>query len=747
MNDEHEMMTAASLSSNHRYTTHHAIETNTSQAFLAKIDCILQDTRKSDNNSILLVAHRSERYLVALVLLTRVSSLDEEENNNNNNNNNDENNRYNEILRKFWSRYQEKLVQFAVRLLSKFENVDDGDASTNHDDVTFLQRVVYSRLVANLALKIPAVYYESLDTLGKALVEILSSLNEHTVHSSSAYLTMEIELVKALDRIASAVWNGKEDSHQETLGHALTVLASQCQATTTTTPTTTPLLEKRSYNSVDHDTNVMIQTLDALLQQKAVVDDNGTDEKNVIEENTWEVWTRTMATFFQRHAPQHCNYSVKSSSTKIPTYYPILLTLIGGNNNVSRARSLSLETQHAWYEVLLLSTQALADGSCRQQYLQRESDHNHVLLLPRLLLALVSSPSSDDRLRSQAWTTMAILIETMGFDWTVTSKTTTTTTADISQSSKKPTWCTLVCLGSAEWRIQVSRHATEALDKAIPDPQQQPTEAYHDTPTIQLLIESCGRFLLAVLAWAGRVADDEDGDSRQGVNVPLSSDALLTLRHSLDDAANVVVRFLTLPERQAAQCSPQIHGIACRVLGGLLTELDVWEDFPRCGVSTRQVLQALRVAMTTSADDPNMTLTPFLVPALLTLLQTVEDDQARLELLRRAGILTDKRFVPVACNVFTTLDLDVLNVVPFACQLIELWLSLVPPIDTTRLKRTVINWIRQRLIELNKGSSSKLLTEALSSAVGCFITLQGDTIPGDEDSDVIECALQYVGPP
>jgi hypothetical protein len=212
----------------------------------------------------------------------------------------------------------------------------------------------------------------------------------------------------------------------------------------------------------------------------------------------------------------------------------------------------------------------------------------------------------------------------------------------------------------------------------------------------------------------------------------INGSALLHLRNSLQDALHSTVQFLCQPITQPTDSSKSSQAMAGRVLGGLLTEFDVWDGLPN-GVSTDETLKALSAAL--QYTDKNQ---GALLQSLVMVLASVEDKDYCVKYLDKYYLL-GKTLIQFLIRFWKDGATKDTAEYTAACQIAELWFSLTspPPSVTAPLRKAIFQWIRKEV-----ASNSPKNALALAPAVDCLLMLFGqDVIPSQREAQVMQRAL------
>jgi hypothetical protein len=189
---------------------------------------------------------------------------------------------------------------------------------------------------------------------------------------------------------------------------------------------------------------------------------------------------------------------------------------------------------------------------------------------------------------------------------------------------------------------------------------------------------------------------------------------------------------------------------AVRVLGALLTEIDVFEsttapppsqgnkksaDDDNHQEEVCASLQAFAVALQISVAADVATQEQ-LLPSLAAVLASAEGDDSRVALLQDCGVLG------LLVTFFEAYWRSATHVpsICWACEAIELWVSMDQQrvFETGRLQASMIEFLQSMLQETRTAES----VVALSTVVGCYVTLQGEEPPGEPDSTILQQVLE-----
>lgn len=724
------------------------------------------------NNEEQQVAFDLERHLVAWVLLTRFDV---------------------ENLEQAWDQYGPTLERFAVEILLKQEGgvVDHDDG--RDDDQQLLsessldhQMVLrYLRLVAQVTSRLSSTSYPK--ALGQAIFHVWKPLSDVplSVHmdvcfSLEVFLMADPVLSNALS-LLETIWNRyrqeveRQGTHTKEETH--TGMASKIR----TEETSKNDLNKQEDQKVEQEWNIMGETLDQILDNKASdnVDDSlrstSSHEPEDVRAYSLTAYHELILGIFSQEGIEEIIPASVIPSILQWTSHPVA--------------SLDKSLQMVWNEWFLTwittrNTQQAASSSSSFGRILRQDPYNQALLgqpemlaqLQHMLLSHVVSPPNakrdDSSLRAMAWQAVVALVEVNGFDWILSSSlrnsgVSAPRVSSIASAQKLGSGtllCTWIRLAAGELRIQLQPLVTS------PEPRHGSTHSalggWQATglPTGH----GCARLLQSVVRYLIQLAD------RPHLPMPLSGDALLHLRQSLEQALFTSVEYLSLiTDRTTGNIldatmhddrASLFHAIL-RLLGTLLMEVDIFDLLEKnhpivtdmdnddkdqqeeASSSPSVILNCLKRVLPIAED-------PSLLPGLVHILGDAEDDYEKQKLL------VDTLYEPMLDylewywqnGATMTKALNPLDdTVAWACSCTELWVQLSSAkADSTttslvaqhrrRLCLAVLTWI-QNILQTNDPSSRNYL----SLVLGCYMTLSKDQSepPKEHEKRVILRALQW----
>jgi len=728
--------------------------------------------------------YSNERYLTALVLLTRVDD--------------DFAARYRET----WTRHHPTLAQFCRSLL-----LDTAEDDEENEEKAVELVAAYARLVARLlgrfgdatvsdgddgnGIQASSTIEDIKMRLGRALIGYLQRKRQQQQHTESemrprqedstavseivcalqVYFDVLIssskgagndEVEKEFDAALTAVWelygvgdspmSAEQQQQQQRQSYISNIDVDSADVSMTTDTTTMATIPPGTMMK-----EVLIQILNANQQLRVGLE----TEEEVIS-------------VLEAYGP------ILSSrlSPEIPTFFQPLLgwwlerqqqqerqqQRSSEDDKLSQQRAMSASVSSSWARVLLLCllSSAAAAASTRADTETAQIQPPTSIAcedVTRLVLACVVSTSTtteSEDLRSLAWSVVTSLVDAWGWGWLVgTNPSTDDSSTKLGRGSKL---CTLLRLASGELSIQLGLQTMVTDDERAPESRLR-------------IVQACSKFMMQVLGLVVQLADamDEDVGDDDDVDGPttisLSSEALLHVRRSLEDAMYSSAQYLGIAEKIREVQQEAIDVAVIQLLGGLLSEFDIFEKqyfdpTPAAkqsqdqdgGSNGRQneVLSGVRAAL----DNRYIEAQQSLLPGLLALIATCEGDESRISLLNEFDILGE----PLVNFMKSYWDeCSYLESVLCALELIEM---LYDVMESTKQLPELLPWISrfiQRTLsrfgdsgggssdDASSSSSREVVVSALSAAVACYVTIRGDAPPDEPDASVIRRAIEFCG--
>lgn len=298
----------------------------------------------------------------------------------------------------------------------------------------------------------------------------------------------------------------------------------------------------------NRDWNMMRDTLDGILAP---------DKNPDCHYYSWTAWNELILGIFTQEGTEDLiPAAMVPSLLEWITSDPSQKSLMGGKN----LRSAWNEWCLTWITTRSILQHASSPNknpanSLFHQALLRDPDS--ISRLQRMLMSHVISPgaSSNNKgdesvSRAMAWQALVALVDVNGFEWMILKDTATTTVTPLPTTAAKLGRATLLCtwirLASGELRIQLQQLVAAST---TPEEQQkhQPklsASSVHSTGARQAtglpIGLACGRLLQSVVQYLIALADQPH------IQMPLSGDALLHLRQSLEQTLWTAVEYLSL---------------------------------------------------------------------------------------------------------------------------------------------------------------------------------------------------------
>ena len=720
----------------------------------AKIEKLLDGFIIPSNDSCLM---QNERILTALVLYTRLDSATT----------NTTTTTTVDDIENFWRSHAAVLVPWMQNLIQTSIPSNDDDDDDNDDNLATAGATtvsskrrrfdeIYERLVAQVLISVTNTcdtvpdYIKGtvIEPLGSALMKVWTSHHVNKKYDDDDR-TSSMKLLYDSDLLAGlTAWLTIREGDEEKWAENDIALRQIIERLVVNDDENKPKelkeasidsLEDVSQQASEQATSpktLMLQTLSALLNQNSPLppqSENPCSLTDCVEQ-------MGLSTLFC----QHCQHAPKNSS--IPSFFRPLLDWWVIQEASSRRYGNAARDRSVWAQVLLLSTLELAE---KNRKLLQPSE---LSLLTKVLLACVvsisptattnsssSTSATSEELRMIAWTTGASLIDLYGWDfWLVGSSSSNDTTHNknrpMGQASQLCAW---LRLAAGEWKIQLGWFLTDARND-MSDGNNNIDSSSLESDRIRI-VQACAHILVQGLQYMTQMADRmDDGDDDRDCNLPvLSADAILHIQKTLQETLHSAVQYLGEP-RLPIQRSPDndtVTDSVIFVLGNLLSEMDVFASIPcsRDTLNENEILQALASAL---KFNSRIAVQEYLLPGLTTVFASSEGDKARMQLLKEYGLTGASLGEYLEAYFRRTINLESLA---WACQLVDLWTSIVPVDASGSLLDSVLSCL-QRLLAIHEGREK--LGKALSSAVACYVTLKDDEPPNDRDSQIIQHAME-----
>ena len=587
-------------------------------------------------------------------------------------------------LDRAWAEYHVTLESFAIELLKK-ENPHRCE--------------LYLRLIAQVISRTTGNTYPK--ELGRTLLESWTKISLETA-TKTCSIQLHMDVCSAFD-----LWMESDPVAADELGILEWIWKVYCSTASAFISSSDDRSNKKIDCSKGSDDTIeekeweiMWQTLEALL--------NRTEEQDEYSNNSWQ---EMILAIFQSHG---CELT---PDELVPSILDFITTQAAFRQMPNEEVFLPSALCATWDEwvLSLIQTRAACNHAFRFILLQNPKT---VSAINQLLLAHVVSPS-DQSLRAMAWQTLIGMVETCGWNWMLQA-------SSFSSSTKLgfgTTVCTWVRMASGEYRIQLQTPSDSAWLQATALP----------------VGHACARLLISVVEYLVKLEEEP-------YRMPLSSEALLHLRQSLEQALWTTVEYL-----QEYICEEgsnrSFSTIAIQLFGTLLMEIDVWELTGKEYLtnSPQIILKCLRMILPTIAEDYS------LLPGLVNILGDAESDSEKLKQLNGLWEPLVEYLESFWHRETDHMSERIDDTVAWACSCTELWATLDENADSNNSKRrlamALIEWI-QGVLHAGPNDLHQItlprLQSYLSLAIGCYMTLSKDRDkpPLEHESRVIVRALQ-----
>jgi hypothetical protein len=299
------------------------------------------------------------------------------------------------------------------------------------------------------------------------------------------------------------------------------------------------------------------------------------------------------------------------------------------------------------------------------------------------------------------------------------------------------TLCTWIRLASGEWRIQLQQTTATTTKNSRASTSTTGNAAWLQAISLPVG-HTCARLLMSVVQFLVQLEE-------QPHQMPLSLEALLHLRQSLEQALWTTVEYLSTNDDDDSN-SKSFSTTAIRLLGTLLMEVDIWDlmEKEQHDSTPQAILECLETILPTIEQDYS------LLPGLVNILGDAESDS------EKQGQLVKHLSEPLVeyLEEFWKRDIGLAerldDTIPWACTCTELWASLEDDDFSSkrRLAIALIEWIQGVVVDPNDLIQQQIalsrLQSYLSSVLGCYMTLSKDREqpPREHESRVIRRALQ-----
>ncbi|KAL7571022.1 hypothetical protein ACA910_003742 [Epithemia clementina (nom. ined.)] len=625
--------------------------------------------------------------------------------------------------------------------------------------------------------------------------------------------TMDIEMLLALrnltallcslpysgtsrkDELLSSIWNiYKDSSLQQSLGRPPAFSISHAESAPTENPSATRYESTKQEET--NDQKLMIDTLDALLQQSSTVGDwvvskDGAvvDSSEVWEEMMWDILDpRPVVQTYNN--PEIDNNHNLIPTVSMPAFWVDALSWFLNLDKEHGAMTYQTKSRDEGDEDDSKTDGVFLSPLTRAKLAKMLLHHVHVLfssyqsnqnedilmfsfsssssspssttdptLLIRLLLISVVTPSNEvPDLRPLAWTVAcqvwSALLNTVGL------------------GSRQV--CSLLRLSVGEWNIQLDNLLRCYQDMTIDTVATTPTAtaALSKVDSAVLLLSACGRIVTQTNEFITKLDEHEGQLAHQSLNMSKSS--IHHVRRSLEQALDLCVLYFQEMRDNIVMAQHPPNEAVVAVFGSLITEFDVFTHHQHDNCAERNVgdqqqeqnqveqattnntalILALEQATTMVSADVNLSTS--LLPGVTTVLASSQGDPERVCLIKNwkdiiCNLVTtfwksNERMLLQAANTATKKDNHTsYSSVVWVCQLMELVVDIFGfPLSDSLIvgswKNQLISFLQLQAAVQGKRNFEKNADRAaaLNAAVACYITLQGETPPPDSQAAILQ---------
>lgn len=481
----------------------------------------------------------------------------------------------------------------------------------------------------------------------------------------------------------------------------------------------------------------------------AIVKKSSGDKKGTLGEEKKDLHS-AMEVFYRDTVLTAINEPIKERNTMLPSIIQWIKGCLSSLPSIKSQKEQSTkcfyslkgfpkEVQLSWQESILLSARCLAAHHEFPKVLDELSS-----LIVRLVMLHVVSPSESQlsgALRLLAWTTLAAWVDRLqGFDWML-GRNVESNNSNRQALGVAANVCAIARLASGELRIQLQQRLAE---RSTPNVQ----ESCHRQEQAGIL-NGCCQVLASLVAYLGEIADDMESPQTRNKRV-LSPEALLHLHDSLKDGLQVASNYLFQMSSIPAVSIDADDSVVMQLLGALLCEFDVFDGMTN--LNTDDIMTAMHFSMT---DGKEPRTKEQMVRGLVQIFESARDDTYRVLLLKKHGLIGESMTL-FLLSYWTdaTKSKASIRSVPMACNLTELWFSIVNdhkselrlPVETSAIEAALISWMSHTMrMYDSKDTIQSYIVHALNACVACFVTVHGDAPPSEQDGRVLLSALQLCG--
>jgi hypothetical protein len=369
-----------------------------------------------------------------------------------------------------------------------------------------------------------------------------------------------------------------------------------------------------------------------------------------------------------------------------------------------------------WLSVILLVTQAKVSAS-NEILSNLLSDP---VLSSNLSFVLLTSATSNDTIcvsqlddhnissRALTYMNLSLLLGKAGCQWMMRAS--HDHSLHTSKLGRAQRFCVLIRTAVGEWKIQLNR-ALESTGKN------------EWTENDSMITQSCGNIIVHAFEFAVALSTDADANtSRKSWVLP---EAVLHLQQSLEEVLDAATEYLILRQ----QDHPIADANVLQVLSVLLTEYDVFDTHRMHTEVDYPLLHALQRSLNVS-DTVSRN---YLLRCIATTLDQsiLENEDSRMATFRDSGL--DSEALIQHLRVFWESNPD-LRLILRVCHLIETLVSHYekPLHSFVAVKTCILKWIATTM-----ECKTDVDNQVLSSALSCYVTLQGNDSPNPADVALI----------
>lgn len=381
------------------------------------------------------------------------------------------------------------------------------------------------------------------------------------------------------------------------------------------------------------------------------------------------------------------NHLLQSPPDQVPKFFePILSWWVTNAKTVDTGTPSPTHIERrAWVSVLMDTVQQKASALNSIPTI-----HHTASRVAKLLLVAVT----DSGLRPNVFETMAIVLEQCGWEWIADD---TLLTRNLGRASH---WCTLLRLVAGEWKLQLDLSLSES----------QPEDS---------MLNGCAHALTSSILCLAQLSEED-------ISRCPSPDALWHLRASLKEAFDATIQYWLLLEGEEKKEHEALYDTVTGVFYVYLSEWDISES----QTTFHQSLKALSVAL-----NRRVYFDRSLVLSVVTVLGQADGSAFKDTVIHE---LQQPLILYLTRCFKTSMDEESLGL---ACHVLDVWASSIPvSLTDANLCDAILSCI-QRIASTHNSDR-----QALSYAVTCYVTIQGNHKPSSEESlRIVERAIASSG--